>query len=78
MGAVDAEAQQRIKLATGANSHRRLLVFDAITSSSHQLVDGPAEHLLTINTNGVYVFAYLRPCSSEQSIRLATRKPPLL
>ena len=68
--AVVSKTQQRIKLATSANSDGWLLVFDAFTSSGHQLVNHPADHFLTINTSGMNVFADFRPCPFEQTIRL--------
>ena len=71
--AVVSQPQQRIKLTASANSDGWLLVFDAFTSSGHQLMNGPADHFLTINPTGVHVFADFSPCPFQQAIRLTTR-----
>ena len=47
-------------------------MFDAFTSCGHQLMNGPADHFLTINPTGVHVFAHFSPCPF-QAIRLTTR-----
>ena len=46
--AIDTKAHHRVLFADGTNSDGWLLVFDAITSRGHQVMNGPTDQFMPV------------------------------